>query len=80
MPDTRPRSSVAPWYDTYGGTLSLLGEANVVDATLVLDGGWRGNQRVDLDSATVTGRSSSRLPGEHPHRGDDQHYRLRSHV
>jgi hypothetical protein len=41
------------FYDTYAHALTLVGESTVLRASLVLDSGWGGNQRLTLGSATV---------------------------
>jgi hypothetical protein len=40
------------FYDSYLGAVSLVGDLPIVRASLVLDGGWGGDQRVALTSAT----------------------------
>lgn len=41
------------FYGTYGEALTLLGLARVLDVELVVDGGWRGDQLMLVDSFTV---------------------------
>ncbi len=40
------------FYDDYAGALALVGNMDVIRASLLLDGGWAGDQRVTLTSAT----------------------------
>ena len=42
-----------PFYGTYADALALIGNAPIVRLSLVLDGGWGGDQVIDLTSATV---------------------------
>ena len=41
------------FYDTYGHAVALMGGLPIVKASLVLDSGWGGDQRLTLTSATV---------------------------
>jgi hypothetical protein len=41
------------FYDTYAHTLILIGTTPIIRASLVLDSGWGGDQRLTLSSATV---------------------------
>ena len=45
------------FYDDYAGALALVGTMPIVRASLVLDSGWAGNQRLTLTSATVNGNT-----------------------
>jgi hypothetical protein len=45
------------FYDNYAGALALVGNLPITRATLVLDSGWGGNQRLTLSSATVNGNT-----------------------
>jgi hypothetical protein len=42
------------FYDNYAGALALVGNSPIVRASLVLDSGWGGNQRLTLTNATFT--------------------------
>jgi hypothetical protein len=42
------------FYDTYAHAMTLMGSLPILRTSLVLDGGWRGDQRLTLGSATVT--------------------------
>jgi hypothetical protein len=56
LPDLRyDTSQIAggTFYDTYAHAQSLIGAMPIQDAALVLDGGWGGDQRLTLTSATV---------------------------
>jgi hypothetical protein len=56
QPDLRYDTSQYPggtFYDTYAHALTLVGSAPVIRASLVLDSGWAGDQRLTLGSATV---------------------------
>ena len=55
-----------PFYDTYAGTLSSFGDARVLGASLVLDSGWAGDQRINLTGATANGTSFTPLPSGTP--------------
>jgi len=44
-----------PFYGSYAETLSALGTARVLRASLVLDSGWAGDQRLTLGGATANG-------------------------
>jgi hypothetical protein len=41
------------FYDSYANALALVGSTPIIRASLVLDGGWTGDQRLTLSSATV---------------------------
>jgi hypothetical protein len=41
------------YYDTYANAVVLVGDAVIQQASLILDGGWGGDQKVNLTSATV---------------------------
>ena len=41
------------FYDTYANAKTLIGSDTIVKASLVLDSGWGGDQRLTLNSATV---------------------------
>lgn len=46
------------FYDTYANALAVIGPSTpIVRASLVLDAGWAGNQRLTLTSATVNGNT-----------------------
>jgi hypothetical protein len=45
------------FYDDYAGALALVGTTPIIRASLVLDGGWAGDQRLTLASATVNGNT-----------------------
>jgi hypothetical protein len=56
LADLRYDTSQLPggtFYDTYAHALTLVGSAPIVRASLVLDGGWAGDQVLTLTSATV---------------------------
>jgi hypothetical protein len=40
------------FYDNYAGAIALVGNMQIIRASLVLDSGWAGDQRVTLTSAT----------------------------
>jgi len=42
------------FYDTYAHARALMGSSPIIRASLVLDSGWGGDQRVNLTSATVS--------------------------
>jgi hypothetical protein len=41
------------FYDTYANALTLVGNMPIIRASLVLDGGWAGDQRVTVSNTTV---------------------------
>jgi hypothetical protein len=51
-----------PFYGTYAQTLAMHGATNVLRVSLVLDGGWTGDQRVDLTGATADGNVWTPVP------------------
>ena len=55
LPDLRYDTSQVggTFYDTYANAVALVGDAEIVRASLVLDSGWGGDQSVTLTSATV---------------------------
>jgi hypothetical protein len=56
LPDLRYDTSQYPggtFYDTYGHALTLMGGLPIVRASLMLDSGWGGDQRLTLTSATL---------------------------
>ena len=56
MSDLRYDTSQIPggaFYDSYAHAQTLIGTAPIIRATLMLDSGWGGDQRVSLTSATV---------------------------
>lgn len=56
MPDLRYDTSQYPggtFYDSYAHALELVGAAQVVRASLVIDSGWGGNQRLAVSNITV---------------------------
>ena len=58
QPDLRYDTSQLPggtFYDSYAHAQTLVGTTNITRASLVLDSGWAGDQRVTLSSATVNG-------------------------
>ncbi len=46
-----------PYYGTYADALALVGGAKVLSTSLVLDGGWAGDQRVTLSGANADGNA-----------------------
>ena len=50
------------FYDNYLGALALVGTMPIVRASLALDGGWAGGQRLTLSSATVNGNTFTPAP------------------
>jgi len=56
QPDLRYDTSQYPggtFYDSYAHALALVGTLPVIRASLVLDGGWRGDQRLNVSNTTV---------------------------
>ena len=51
------------FYDDYAGALALVGTMPIIRVSLVLDGGWAGDQRVTLTSATVNDNTFVPLSG-----------------
>lgn len=45
------------FYDTYANAQALVGTENVIRVSLVLDGGWAGNQRATISNTTVNDNS-----------------------
>ncbi len=67
--DTRYDTSQYPggtFYDTYAHALTLVGSTPIVRASLVLDGGWGGDQRLTLASATVNDNTFTPQPPSPP--------------
>jgi hypothetical protein len=50
------------FYDSYAHAQTLVGNTPILRASLVLDAGWAGDQRVRLDSATVNGNTFTPAP------------------
>jgi hypothetical protein len=50
------------FYDTYAHTQALIGSTPILRASLVLDSGWAGNQRLTLTSATVNDNTFTPAP------------------
>jgi hypothetical protein len=50
------------FYDSYGHARTLVGTDNVIRASLVLDSGWGGDQRLTLGSATVNDNTFTPRP------------------
>jgi hypothetical protein len=50
------------FYDTHAGAVALVGDMPIVRASLVLDSGWGGNQRLTLTSATVNDNTFTPAP------------------
>jgi hypothetical protein len=56
QPDLRYDTSQYPggtFYDSYAHTQALIGNTPIVRASLVIDSGWGGNQRLDISNTTV---------------------------
>jgi hypothetical protein len=54
------------FYDTHAGAVALVGNMPIVRASLVLDSGWGGNQRLTLTSATVNSDTFTPAPSSAP--------------
>jgi hypothetical protein len=54
------------FYDTYDHALAILGTTPIIRASLVLDSGWGGDQRLTLGSATVNDNTFVPLPSGTP--------------
>jgi hypothetical protein len=51
------------FYDDYAGAVALVGTIPVIRASLVMDGGWAGDQRATITSATVNDNTFVPLSG-----------------
>jgi hypothetical protein len=51
-----------PYYGTYADALALIGGKLVTRASLVVDGGWLADQKVDLTGASVDGATWTPIP------------------
>jgi hypothetical protein len=54
------------FYDTYAHAVALVGEMPIIRASLVLDSGWGGDQRLTLSSATVNSDTFTPAPSSAP--------------
>ncbi|HEY3163690.1 MAG TPA: hypothetical protein VGJ71_04985 [Candidatus Limnocylindrales bacterium] len=59
QPDLRYDTSQVggTFYDTYAHALTLVGSMPIVRASLVIDGGWAGDQRLTVSNTTVNGNA-----------------------
>ncbi|HUQ80839.1 MAG TPA: hypothetical protein VM076_06870 [Gemmatimonadaceae bacterium] len=65
LPDLRYDTSQLPggtFYDSYAHALTLAGSTTIVRASLILDSGWGGAQRLTLGSATVNDNTFTPAP------------------